>query len=132
MEKFKNYVDILAENDGMSGDENDRRLGPFSSSPKEYSIIRPVWRSKEVTNWLRVMDLVHLDRRFAADGRATRGNWVRCRVPSDEVDLTATPVPGLPGNFYDAGWLNSLTDKGRSRLMMQPNVDLTHTEDMRR
>lgn len=130
MERFKKYIDILAEGGGMSGDESDRGLGSSSSSAKKYFALRPVWRSKEVSRWLRVMDLVHLDRRFAADGRTTRGNWTRCRIPSNKVDQTATPIPMLPSNFYDTDWLSSLTTKEKKRLKMQPGIDLTHTEDM--
>ena len=130
MEKFKKYVDLLAEGGGMSDDEKDRGSRPSPSSAEKYFILRPVWRSKEVSQWLTVMDLVHLDRRFAADGRATRGNWVRHRVPSNKVDQTAAPIPMLPSNFYDTDWLNSQTVKEKKRLKMQPGIDLTHTDDM--
>jgi len=130
MEKFKKYVDALVEGGGMSGDESDRGLRSSSSPAKDYFIIRPVWRSQEVSRWLRVMDLVHLDRRFAADGRLTRGKLARCRLPSNKVDQLATPITMLPSNFYDADWLSSLSAKEVRRLKLQPAVNLAHTEDM--
>jgi hypothetical protein len=114
----------------MSGDESDRGSG--SSSTRKYFVVRPVWRSKKLSQWLRVMDLVHLDRRFAADGRITPGNWVRSRLPSNRVDHAAVPIPKLPSNFYDTTWLNSLPTKDKRRLKMQPAVDLTHTEEILR
>lgn len=130
--KFKEYVDALAKGGGMSGDESDRGSGSSPSTARNYFIVRPVWRSQEVSQWLRIMDLVHLDRRFAADGRMTRGKPARRRLPSDKVDQTATPIPMLPSNFYDVDWLNSLPANERRRLRAQPAVELTHTEDMLR
>ena len=114
----------------MSGDESDRGSG--SSPSKEYFVVRPVWRSKQLSQWLRVIDLVHLDRRFAADGRITPGNWFRTRLPSSRVDQTALPVPGLPSNFYDETWLDSLSVKAKRRLKIQPATDLTHTAEILR
>ena len=114
----------------MSGDEVEKDSS--SSSTKKYFIVRPVWRSQRLFQWLRVMDLVHLDKRFAADGRITPGNWVRSRLPSNRVDHTAIPVPRLPINFYDEAWLNSLCAKDKRRLKMQPAIDLTHTEEILR
>lgn len=130
MKKFRRYVDALVEGGGMSGDESDRGSRLSSSSTKNYFILRPEWRSQEVSRWLRVMDLVHLDRRFAADGRMTRGKLARYRLPSNKVDQTASPVPMLPKNFYDADWLSSLSAKEMRRLDIQPAVDLAHTEDI--
>jgi len=131
MGRFRKYVDILAEGGGMSDDEPD----PHSTTTqvkasRKYFVIRPVWRSREVTNWLRVMDHVYLDHRFAADGRATRGKWTRNRVQSNKVDQTAQAIKGLPANFYDKVWLASLSSKKKRRLNMEEAIDLAHTEEM--
>lgn len=132
MEIFKEYVDILADGGGMSEDEPDPRSVALPSTTRKYFIIRPAWRSQQVTDWLRVMDNVYLDHRFAADGRATRGKWTRNRVRSNKVDQTAEAIKGLPGNFYDEAWLASLSPKKKRRLRIQEEIDLTHTEEMMR
>ena len=133
MGRFRKYVDILAEGGGMSDDEPDlRSVTPRTRVPGKYFVIRPVWRSQEITNWLRVIDYVYLDRRFSADGRAKRGKWIRNRVQSNKVDQTARAISGLPANFYDKAWLASLSSKKKQRLNIKEAIDLAHTEEMKR
>lgn len=95
-------------------------------------MLQPVWRSGEVAKWLGVMDLVYVSSRFAADGRPTKGKWVRDRVRSARVDRDSKPVPGLPSNFYDYIWLTSLTADERQALGMCEAIDLRHSEDIAR
>lgn len=109
----------------MSEDESDRET---KRTNKEYSVLRPVWRSNEVSDWLHVMDLVYVSSRFAADGRPTRGKWIRDRVRSTGINQHSKPVPGLPRNFYDRGWLESLTPEERKALRMDGAIDLNHSE----
>ena len=131
MGRFRKYVDILAEGGGMSDDEPDPRSRTAQAKASgKYFVIRPVWRSREVTSWLRVMDYVYLDRRFAADGRATRGKWTRNRIQSNKVDQAARAVKSLPSNFYDKAWLASLSPKEKRRLDIKEAIDLTHTKAM--
>jgi hypothetical protein len=129
MKRFKQYVDILDHGGGMSEDEPGWRSAS-RKKPRDYFVVRPVWRSQEVTNWLRVMDHVYLAQRFTPDGRVTRGSWVRDRKPSNKVDHTAAPIKGLPANFYDKAWLRSLPNRDKRRLKMGEAIDLTHTEEM--
>ena len=129
MERFTKHIDILDRGGGMSEDEPDWRSA-VGNAPRDYFVVRPVWRSQEVTNWLRVMDHVYLARRFTSDGRVTRGSWIRNRKPSSKVDHTAAPVKGLPINFYDKEWLGSLPPREQRRLKMGKAVDLTHTKEM--
>lgn len=132
MAKFRKYIDILDRGGGMSEDEPDRRSAA-RKIPSDYLVIRPAWRSEEVTEWLRVMDRVYVATRFTADGRATRGKWMRNRIPSNKVDTAATPVKGLPVNFYDEQWLKSLHPKKRKSLkILEEKVELTHTEEIMR
>ena len=129
--RFRRYVDILADGGGMSDDEPDPRSKTAQAKAAgKYFVIRPMWRSREVTNWLRVMDHVYLSRRFAADGRATRGAWTRNRVQSNKVDQTARAIKGLPSNFYDTAWLASLSPKEKRRLDIKEAIDLTHTKEI--
>lgn len=102
LEKNKQWIDLLAT-DGHSGDESDHRNGRT-----RYIILKLVWRSQDLTAYLRVLDLVHLSTRFTRTGRATKGAWPRYRIVSKKrVDNDTAPVPGLPRNFYDAEWLAS-------------------------
>ena len=111
----------------MSGDECDRNA---KETNKKYFIVRPIWRSQEVTEWLHVMDLVYVSSRFAADGRPTKGRWVRNRVRSPMVDRESKPIPGLPYNFYDQTWLKSLSPKEKRTLRVHEAVDLNHSEEI--
>jgi hypothetical protein len=111
----------------MSGDESDRNA---KQTDKKYFVLRPVWRSQEVTRWLHVIDLVYLSNRFAADGRATKGNWVRDRVRSTRVDKESKPIPGLPYNFYDQNWFGTLTPEEKQALRVGEEIDLSHSEEI--
>lgn len=117
----------LANDGGMSGDESDRNA-VTKQKDKKYFVVRPVWRSQEVTEWLHVMDLVYISSRFAADGRATKGNWVRNRVRAASVDTDSKPIPGLPYNFYDQSWLGALTLRERKALGVREAIDLSHSD----
>ena len=116
----------------MSGDETDRRGEQPIAGQRKFFVIRPGWRSREVTRWLRVIDGLYTINRFSVDGRATRGNWVRHRIDSDRVDWDRLPVSGLPENFYDASWLEGLSEGERDSLEMEPPVDLNHSAEVLR
>lgn len=132
MSRFKAYVNKLADEDGMSGDETDRRGKEPIAGQRKFFIVRPGWRSQEVTNWLRVVDALYMTHRFSLDGRATRGNWVRHRVDSGRVDQGRRPVSGLPENFYDNAWLQRLSEGERNALEMQPAASLGHSAEVLR
>ena len=127
LRKFEQYVRKLAKGGGMSGDESDRNA---KKTDRKYFVLQPVWRSQEVSEWLHVMDLIYVSSRFAADGRATKGNWIRDRVRSAKVDPDSKPVPGLPRNFYDQSWLGSLTPKEGKMLRVCEAIDLSHCEEI--
>jgi len=127
---FTAYVNRLADEGGMSGDETD----PYGSQPirgqRKFLVVRPGWRSQEVTKWLRVIDSLYATHRFSADGRASRGNWVRHRIDSGKVDSDRLPVGGLPENFYDPVWLRDLSQEERNDLDVQPGVNLNHSVEV--
>ena len=129
MAKFEKYIDILDRGGGISEDEPDWRSAT-GKIPSNYFVVRPVWRSEEVSSWLQVIDNVYLARRFSADGRVTPGNWVRNRVRCGKIDQMAAPIKGLPVNFYDKEWLTSLPPKKRRALRIGETSDLTHTSEM--
>ena len=80
---------------------------------------------KELTDVLRVLDVMHITTRFE-DGLPTKGNW-----PTPRIILTkgkkysdALAPRGLPRNFYDSRWLDGLTEEQQIALNIQPSVDL--------
>lgn len=88
------------------------------------------WRSPLIAKWLRVFDCVHLSTRFNKAGRATKGAFPRHRVSSDRMEHSGTPVKGLPRNFYNSMWLETLEDHEMESLDVQSNDDLTHTDSI--
>lgn len=88
---------------GHSGDESDHR----DMNTLRYTILQLEWRSMELTQYLRALDVVHLSTRWTRDGRPKQGRFPRIRrVVNGRVDTSAEAVPGLPRNFYDATWLS--------------------------
>ena len=128
--RFKTYVNRLADGGGMSGDETDRHGKEPIRGQRKFLVIRPGWRSQEVTDWLRVIDDLYTVHRFSHDGRASRGNWVRQRIDSGRVDWDRFPVSGLPENFYDPVWLCGLSQAERDRLAVQPKASLEHSTEV--
>lgn len=116
----------------MSGDETDRRGKQPITGQRKFFIVQPGWRSKEVTDWLRVIDALYMSHRFSLDGRATRGNWARHRMDSGRVDWGRRPVSGLPENFYDGAWLQGLSREEQDALGIQPAVSLGHSAEVLR
>ena len=114
----------------MSGDETDRCGTQPITGQRKFLVVRPGWRSQEVTKWLRVIDNLYAIHRFSADGRASRGNWVRHRIDSGKVDSDQLPVSGLPENFYDPAWLQGLSQEERNYLDVQPRVGLGHSVEV--
>jgi len=111
----------------MSGDETDRCGRHPIRGQRKFMVVRPYWRSQEVTKWLRVIDNLYMVYRFSSNGRASRGNWVRQRIDSGRVDPDLFPVTGLPENFYDEEWLRGLSQEEMDRLEVQPGVNLEHS-----
>ena len=114
----------------MSGDETDCRGNLPIRGQRKFLVVRPGWRSREVTSWLRVIDTLYAIHRFSADGRASRGNWVRHRIDSVKIDSHRLPVRGLPENFYDPTWLQGLSQEERNNLDVQPRVSLKHSAEV--
>ena len=130
MKRFGKYIEMLGQNGGMSEDEPDWRSAS-GKVPTNYWVVHPAWRSEEVTSWLQVIDDVYLARRFMTDGRVTAGNWVRNRVRCGKTNQTAVPIRGLPANFYDRGWLSSLSPRKKLALRVGEAADISHTEEMK-
>jgi len=127
------------ESDHASENESDRAQGEDGnnhtpqSGPKRrrYKVVKMQWRSMEVTKWLRTMDLVYVGTKFYEDNTAVPGNQFRQRYPSDATQI-GQPIVGLPRNFYDAAWLQTLSPEQLAVLDIQPGFDINFTVDERK
>ncbi|KAH9931861.1 uncharacterized protein B0H18DRAFT_838513, partial [Fomitopsis serialis] len=108
-----------------SGDESEHP----ESGLTRYVVTKLPWRSKELEEFFKHLDSVHMSTRWMA-----RGKWDHGKLPnprergSDRVDRTSAPPPGLPVNCYDAEWLEDLKEAdvdAYQDLDVQPPVDLT-------
>ena len=120
----------------MSEDESDHGgegASDTQSGPKKrrYKVLKVQWRSIEVTKWLRTMDLIFSGTKINEDGTATPGNEFRRRYPSDEMQI-GKPITGLPRNFYDAKWLQTLSLNELAKLNVQPEMNINFTIDERK
>ncbi|KAG1881313.1 hypothetical protein F4604DRAFT_1578180, partial [Suillus subluteus] len=128
-EDLVNYRNILRDMgpDGMSGDESDARDGL-----KRYVIFLDEWRNPEVAPWIRVFDRIFMTTKFNQVNRPKRGNWPRIRIPTTQCNVrrTGKPVPGLPCNFYNEAWLNTLDEDELETLNVQQSISLVHSEEV--
>jgi hypothetical protein len=114
--------------EAMSGDETDHA----GRSDPRYAITRLPWRSTAVECFLRTFDKLHLVTRFTVTGRARRGAFPHHRISSKRVENHWKPVAGLPINFYDQAWLETIDDYERQDLKAKPQLDLTFTPSILR
>lgn len=101
----------------MSGDEYE------ADSKKTFVTSRPVWRSKEARDFYEVCDALSLAAHFTPNNRPTSGRFPAPRILSNRLDGTDVPG-GLPENFYDEEYLESLSDEKREGLSIQPKISL--------
>lgn len=109
--------------EAMSGDESTHEM-----DPPLYAITVLPWRnaSEDVVSWFRTFDRLHLSTRFGTDDRPRPGNFPHRRLPSsNRLEAHAPPVPGLPENFYDPVWLQTLDGFETKQLNIRPPIDLT-------
>lgn len=111
----------------MSDDEpdDDPPQMMLKSKEQKYIITQYRWRAPALHDWLETFSTMHLASRWHADGRRTRGNWVRTRFLLPEPPVKeGRPVHGLPKNFYSQEWLNGLSDSDLKKMNIKPAVDL--------
>lgn len=115
--------------EAMSGDESSD-----DTKPPVYAITTLPWRnpSPEITSWLRTFDHLHLSTRFGTDDRPMPGQFPHRRVASRRIEAHNPAPQGLPLNFYDPVWLQTLDGFGRESLDIQPPIDLTFSADIMR
>lgn len=105
----------------MSGDESDYYdpLPKAPGPPKRWRIIAAEWHGFEMSEFFRILDVVHrlnwfnptlnpIPEEITKIGVHTKpGNAPRFRVPSHSKE-PGSPVRGLPRNCYNETWLKSL------------------------
>lgn len=100
--------------DGMSSDEEEdldgqvRGTDVAARNPR-YRVLTPLWRSKELTVFLHLLDSIYLLQRRRNPSKQ-RGNWARVRAysPTDLKFSKKTTFPkNLPENAYDKAWLDA-------------------------
>ncbi|KAH7909342.1 hypothetical protein BJ138DRAFT_1011025, partial [Hygrophoropsis aurantiaca] len=130
---MKRFIPLLQRmsTDAHSGDESDHHSGNKDGRRPRYAIVGIPWRAPVVTRWIRDIDRVHLSTHFKSNGRATPGAFPRYRIASTRVEHNGEVVKGLPGNFYDPAWLETLDDLEMEELNRQPDVDFSHTTAIR-
>jgi hypothetical protein len=102
----------------MSSDESDAD----EMGRKVYAVRKKVWRDKEITRLLRIVDRDHNTTNCYGNTRA--GNPPRHRAPRGGKESRREPPPGLPLNFYDREWHLSLTNGERKELRPQKEVEI--------
>ncbi|KAG2124084.1 hypothetical protein BD769DRAFT_1335918, partial [Suillus cothurnatus] len=103
-DEFKNQSIKLVQwlgPSGMSSDESDHE--GLEGEPS-YFALQKLWRSFDVTNMLRVLDALHLYKKFGKAWDACPGAWPHMRSFRMRVS-TSSPVESLPQNFYSQKWL---------------------------
>ena len=102
----------------MSGDESDHFDGH-----RRYVVKKLNWRSKAVTDALRVLDALALVSHWTSDGRPMPGKFPHVRTHSEEVE-NRDPVRNLLRNFYREDWLETLDKYELRELNMGKEINL--------
>ena len=97
---------------GMSMDESEHE---GQNGAATYYIRNKDWRSKKITEWLRMLDSLHLRLRYRGEWEASPGAWPHMRLISLRESLGHV-VPGLPVEFYDRYWYASQNDFAQGEL----------------
>lgn len=104
----------------MSSDERD------VGEDRSFNSIRPFWRHPLITDWLQNIDSI-------GNGSAnTTTQYQVKRQKSSKVDGESRVVRGLPVNFYDVGYLNTLDKSQYLDLDPKPAVSLEFSDSVRR
>jgi len=111
--------DILGS-DGMSSDETDDENS--QGATKAVRRVRKAWLSEEVAEVWRTVEAYHQSRN---QGKSKRGNkaFARNPVPASQQSYNRIK-PGLPQNYYDPVWWQSIIDSDKLLMKPQPHRPL--------
>jgi len=110
----------------LSEDESDHENG-INLGRSCYAIVKEPWRSDELIIWLRTMDLLACDEKWAGRNVARQGNSRRLRVHTSRSKC-GVAVAGLPENCYNPDWLKALDQIERDRLQVKPPYNMRFSE----
>lgn len=115
------WIDRLGVS-GHSADESD-----YDDEGNVHYVVNQLpWRAGDLTQYVRALDVLHLSTRYKSSGRRMPGPLPHFRSTTPKrIDAGATPVPGLPCNFYDKDWLATLDESELHALRIQDfEIDL--------
>lgn len=92
-----------------------------------YHIRTLPWRSRALTEFLRALDVVHLQSHWSPAGNLRVGDLPHIRIDILKlINAAAQPVPGLPRCCYNEEYLMGLSDRELIQLDIQETpLDLT-------
>ncbi|KAK1233978.1 hypothetical protein PQX77_002828 [Marasmius sp. AFHP31] len=128
MKRFVEPVKYLTL-DMMSGEETEH--DKKGKSPKKHRALFQQWRSDEFTEFLRLLDALHILTRFLEGTRKYSPGQFPCwRTPSTKPDCDYHPA-GLPENWYSKEYLDEEPDR-RKHLKVGAPVPLRLPDDVLR
>ncbi|KAJ2912346.1 hypothetical protein MD484_g8069, partial [Candolleomyces efflorescens] len=107
--------------------------GESTDTQGENAITVLPWRARRIRSFMRTLDLLNLALRFPINqprgvGRLPKGRYdpEAMNPPRNSVEETVHPecVPGLPANFYDSDWLQSLPRFEKDRVRPTSPINL--------
>lgn len=122
MQDLRGFLPIirrLAEEDGMSSDERDM------GDDRSFHSTRPFWRNPSITDWLHNIDSI------GSGSVNTTAQYKVKRRKSSKVDRESRVVGGLPVNFYDVDYLNTLNKSQYLDLDPKSAVSLEFSDSVR-
>jgi len=102
-QEIKDRAVTIVESLGLDGMSSDESSHEGRKGEATYRIWEKRWRSRQVNDWLRMLDALHLRLRYSGKWQATAGAWPHFRSSGLEYS-ERPPVKGLPVDFYSADW----------------------------
>ncbi|KAJ2925464.1 hypothetical protein H1R20_g11631, partial [Candolleomyces eurysporus] len=108
--------------------------GESTDTQGESAITVLPWRARRIRSFMRTLDLLHLAIRFPINHSRSAGRLPKARYDPQTLDPPREPVKevayfqyvtGLPANFYDEEWLESLSQFERDHVNPGQPIDLT-------
>ncbi|KAF8981334.1 hypothetical protein BDQ17DRAFT_1438469 [Cyathus striatus] len=110
---------------GMSSNETDDN----QSEGQKFWIKKCSWRSNALVNYLSIIDKDHnFTTAYAEKHPSNPPRACKCCVGA--TTSTHTVIPGLPRNFYDKTWYNSLSSCDKKYLDAQNEIELPEIAQM--
>lgn len=114
--------------DGTSEDETEPEEGSMGNVSKVCRVLELIWRSKDLIKYLKLIDRDRNVRNIYGNYHAGNRPRTRLRHPRHSSAIKHVPV-GLPINFYDEAWYNSLSPYVKASLAPVAAVKLMEFEE---